>query len=1016
MPQSTTVVPIRKILVVLSCVLGTILTSLSARADDTEVFFSEVIGTTLTKSNILFVLDNSGSMGYDYSGNWAWGDDYRTPTLFPNRMSDLQSTMTSLLADVENVNIGLMTFTYECPGGAATCDTRNNYATLIHPITDIDLPGSRASIQNSVNAMLPQTNTPITASLFEAAMAMTGGRNGNTGGNYTNPILSECQQHHIVILSDGIANSDVPKAELEALIAPGLSCPAGDPTGEYCGVELAQWLSTTDHRPESGGSVNAIKVHTIGFAINSPYLENLAAAGDGGYKQASDGAELSTVFDEVLTVVKDVDTTFVNPVSSTDSLNRLSNSDDLYFGMFTPSLKARWNGNLKRYTLDLDTAGNVVIKDGSSPPRNAISPTTGYFADDARSIWSASADGADVTLGGAASKINYNTRRVFTHVGADVRPAGSSAPIDLAASSASRFDISNPSLNPSHFGVGSTAEMNQLISWARGADVLDEFEGSLSRFHMGDILHSSPISINYDHPNGPLIFVGTNEGFLHAIDSADGTEEYSFIPKELLGNLKLFLENSRDTPHPYGLDGSITYHHIDKASAASSPKDGDGLVNNGETAMIYFGMRRGGRNYYAMDVSSRSNPKLSWHIKGGTGDFAALGQSWSKPTPARIRYQGNVKNVLIFGGGYDENQDPTNERNLTQAQSTDSMGNAVYIVDASNGSLLWKADSGGYTDMKYSIPSDIRVVDIDADGLADRLYVGDMGAQLWRFDINSGHTSTEGANTLVYGGVMAKLGGSGIDNARRFYNKPDVALISKDGENFMSVSIGSGWRAHPRNSDVDDRFYMIRDNRPIEKITNSRDFGAVKSGTSWTPATESHLRDVTTSIDNQVSPDPEGWMLKFDQNTGEKSLSSSITINNQLVFSTYAPEESIDVCAPADDSSSLYAVDVLRGNPVMPLGASTTSTPTIDNRKEVVAVSGIPPSPTAVIKKNDDGTFSTGVLLGTRPVLPDLSFSELTRRTYWHDRLRGASIPGDIVEQVCGAVAVGSVSTDANCR
>ncbi|MGK0227656.1 MAG: type IV pilus assembly protein PilY1 [Gammaproteobacteria bacterium] len=74
------------------------------------------------------------------------------------------------------------------------------------------------------------------------------------------------------------------------------------------------------------------------------------------------------------------------------------------------------------------------------------------------------------------------------------------------------------------------------------------------------------------------------------------------------------------------------------------------------------------------------------------------------------------------------------------------MGNAIYIVNAQTGELIWKADRNKFSDMDYSITSDVRVLDIDADGLTDRLYVGDMGGQVWRFDINSGH---EAGETLV---------------------------------------------------------------------------------------------------------------------------------------------------------------------------------------------------------------------------------------------------------------------------
>ena len=99
-----------------------------------------------------------------------------------------------------------------------------------------------------------------------------------------------------------------------------------------------------------------------------------------------------------------------------------------------------------------------------------------------------------------------------------------------------------------------------------------------------------------------------------------------------------------------------------------------------------------------------------------------------------------------------------------QTFSTDSVGNALYIVDAYSGALLWSAGNDALEvdqsfaamgrSMDYSIPARIRVVDFDGDGYADRFYAGDMGGQIWRFDVTNGNS----ASTLVAGGVIAQLG------------------------------------------------------------------------------------------------------------------------------------------------------------------------------------------------------------------------------------------------------------------
>src|SRR5690606_34786041 len=88
--------------------------------------------------------------------------------------------------------------------------------------------------------------------------------------------------------------------------------------------------------------------------------------------------------------------------------------------------------------------------------------------------------------------------------------------------------------------------------------------------------------------------------------------------------------------------------------------------------------------------------------------------------------------------------------------------------------------------MDYSIPSDVRVIDLDGNGFADRMYVGDMGGQVWRFDIANGETATN----LVTGGVIAQLGAApsadpDLADTRRFYYAPDVAIVNSRGYDFL---------------------------------------------------------------------------------------------------------------------------------------------------------------------------------------------------------------------------------------
>ena len=175
------------------------------------------------------------------------------------------------------------------------------------------------------------------------------------------------------------------------------------------------------------------------------------------------------------------------------------------------------------------------------------------------------------------------------------------------------------------------------------------------------------------------------------------------------------------------------------------------------------------------------------------------GQRWSTPTPPRLDSLGAVQNtekmVLIFGGGYDTTQD-------NSSGSTDTQGNAIYIVDSVSGTLLWHASDSGsdrnLSKMEYSIPSDIRVIDIDSDQFADRMYVADMGGQIWRFDIANGAP----VSSLITGGLIPQLGGAPQDPppsepTRRSTYPPDIDLLHDSRHNVLPIDTCSRHRQHP---------------------------------------------------------------------------------------------------------------------------------------------------------------------------------------------------------------------------
>ncbi|NOY63548.1 MAG: VWA domain-containing protein [Gammaproteobacteria bacterium] len=775
---------------------------------------------------------------------------------------------------------------------------------------------------------------------------------------YKSPITESCQGNYIVLLSDGQPSTNESTSLVQAMTGVGSCVDSG---AGACGPELSQFLYENDQISESILTGNqTITTYTIGFNFTGAWLTNVANKGNGTFFEATTSADLANVFDSIIKEIMKVDTSFVSPGATVNQFNRLTHRNEIYFSLFKPDERPKWIGNMKRYQL---YGSPAVISDQLNVA--AIDNSTGFFKDTSRSFWSSGVDGNSVGIGGAAEQVDMTGRKIFTYT-------GSSA--DLSDSSNALHE-SNAAITKAMLGIDTQTDAyrTELLQWTRGVDLLDYDENTVTnetRKEIGDPLHSRPVIVTYGGTSASpdiTVFFGTNEGLLHAIDADDGSETFSFIPQELLPLLDVTFVNSSAENHPYGLDGAIT--------AWVNDANGDNQINasDGDFVYLYIGMRRGGRNYYALDVTDRTAPSLLWTIKGGTTTgFTELGQSWSKPILTKVDIDGTVKQVLVFAGGYDADQDNYVTRTV------DTEGRAIFMVDASTGALLWSGGAAStydqtFSDMVYSIPADMRLIDINLDGLTDQMYVGDMGGQVWRFDINNG----DSAATLVNGGVIADLSGTTAANNRRFYNQADVAFLAAGGDRFLSVSIGSGYRAHPLDTVIDDRFYMIK----------QTDIFSAPSSSSYTKLTESDLYDATdnligegttsekaTAITTLLSK--EGWYIKFARG-GEKVLAESVTINNQVIFTTFEPGASVSTCTTAQGVGRVYVVSVFDATPTLDMDNDGDKQK--DDRETTLKRGGIPPEAVALFPENSPPV----VVVGTETPVDDIDFDDLSIRTYW---------------------------------
>ena len=895
-----------------------------------------------------------------YDGNYLnWKLDPTQVEL--SRSAIMKAVSKQVLSSVKNLNVGLMRFNPTGPNDVEDVGDRGVGGSVILDITDLD--ANRQDVLDAVEALPASGWTPLSETLYESALYWRGlpAKYGaidwavtdddalvssSDPMTYEIPEWDVCAKNYNVLLTDGEPTEDVDTPGLlgnlpnfaGALGYAGCDGTAGD---GYCLDDVAEYLSVEDLDPIADGD-QFVTTHTIGFTVDLPILKETAEDSGGSYFLANDVETLTRTLLSIIANINDRSLSFSAPAVSVNTFNRTQNLNDLYITAFGARARAHWPGNLKKYRINtthtVDADGNDIFDSRivDVGGADAVDPLTGFFSTTAKSYWTVgAADGNDVKKGGAAQQLPAPlVRNLYTNNSGSDLKAGANA-----------VTPSNSAFVPADFGLtGAAGEptMAEVIRWARGEDLLDEDNNTstLVRNVMGDPLHAQPAAVVYGgtavNPE-VVIFTATNDGYLHAIDGASGVELWSFIPKELLSNMTRLYFDPRSKYKQYGLDGNVV--------PVVKDVDRDGVVEpvDGDFVHLIFGMRRGGNSFYALDVTDKNSPRMLW-----SKNLAEFGESWSTPVVSRMDVgsvtQNSDKAVVVIGGGYDTVHDSS-----AHPTSPDAAGAGLFILDLKSGEELWRASSDTGADltlatlgreMDRALPNDVRVIDLSGDGLADRMYTTDLGGQIWRFDVFNGQPP----GTLVTGGVIAQLGAEGLAtpldaDTRRFYNSPDVSLITDNRQQrrYISISVGSGYRAHPFDLSASDRFFSVRDGDVFKQLTQDE-------YNSYPIVTDADLVEVSGKTQTVITASDRGW--KFTLPYNEKILADSLTFDDQIFFVAFTPDSNAAAtCAAGKGTNFLYRVSAINGDPIVPNIDTLNPLISDDERRTTLQQGGIAPSP-----------------------------------------------------------------------
>lgn len=693
---------------------------------------------------------------------------------------------------------------------------------------------------------------------------------------------------------------------------------------------ISAWMYENDMRSDLDGDQTAT-FYTIGFGDDAiadaeELLQAAAGRGGGFYNSATDSLELNAALQSVISASLDTETSSSTVAVTTNSFDKTESLDRLYYAMFDASEGPRWAGNIKK--LVYSPEGYVADANGV-----AAIDSDGNIVDDATTYWSSAGDGNDVSEGGIVEQLTSQTNRTL-YLDYDIDGDGDLEELDFAILNNRAGD--NDQL-VSHLGLTDVTELADHVDWILGEDVDDDDgDGNTTENRsdiFGDPLHSSPLVLNYGSTTGNVddsdtydvrLLIGTNAGFIHLFeDEGDSVvENWALGIYDELANQITLRENSSSDSHVYGIDGQAVSYTYDS-------NGDDDYFDAGDKVWAFVGQRRGGDNYYGLDLSDPDSPSLLWTINASTSGMSELGYTWSTPVVSYISAHtdssGDALPVLIFGGGYDTNKD-------LASPGDDDVGRAVFIVDAETGTLLYsftpESSSGTNinVDFEDSIPGKPAVLDSDGDGFDDRIYVGDTGGNLWRLDMPTDDSDD-------WGGIkLAELGGADEDD-RRFFNEPAIVRtyyqevtevdLASGGSfyNYTDVAydgvlIGSGDRTKPTSDlTVENHFFLIRDLDTEPMIyTTANTPDVVEIGDLY-DITDGPMDGLTGDdlIDEQILySEASGWNFELEEE-GEKSFGAMLVLSGVVYATSYQPPSDSGCSVTSIGTSRMFTIDLDTG-------------------------------------------------------------------------------------------------------
>jgi type IV pilus assembly protein PilY1 len=334
---------------------------------------------------------------------------------------------------------------------------------------------------------------------------------------------------------------------------------------------------------------------------------------------------------------------------------------------------------------------------------------------------------------------------------------------------------SDTSANANAFRAGAPGD--NLLNYLRGqngheynrtavADI-DEYYRNRNTV-MGDALESQPAYMGPPIFNYPYkgytqfvtanssrvgtVYMGTNDGMMHAFAADTGIERWAYIPSMVVANMWKLADQNYADKHTNYVNGSAITSDVCTANCSNTYSASTPGSNPVWKTILVAGLNGGGRGYFALDITTPTAPTLLWEFTTNSGIGKTkdndLGYTFGQPV---ITQKADGTWVVLVTSGYDNGTDSATTGSGGTLNANSPAGSGIgylYVLNAGTGAIISKISTAVGTAANPSGLAKIAGYNSEAGGnKVSYVYGGDLLGNLWRFDINSTTSATIGTGT-----------------------------------------------------------------------------------------------------------------------------------------------------------------------------------------------------------------------------------------------------------------------------